>query len=153
MAEVDPIFRKLDGEDPRAFIASANLKRRNLSKGQQAMALAMMYPEPEKGGRGKKSEAKTSQKLGGFSAARLDQARAVLRWSRTKAEAVLAGGEYLDAVLGEMKAEQEQRKSSEQRAAELRLKAADLADLVDEGRMSLSDARGAMLERWNAPTL
>jgi hypothetical protein len=28
-----------------------NLKRRHMSAGQQAMAHAMIYPEPEKGGR------------------------------------------------------------------------------------------------------
>jgi hypothetical protein len=30
--------------------------RRNLTKGQQAMALAMMYPEPDERERGKKGE-------------------------------------------------------------------------------------------------
>jgi hypothetical protein len=42
-----------EGDDPRAFILSMNLKRRHISAGQQAMAHAMIYPEPEKGGRGK----------------------------------------------------------------------------------------------------
>jgi hypothetical protein len=31
------------------------------------MAVAMIYSEPEKGGRGKTSAAKTSAKIGGFS--------------------------------------------------------------------------------------
>ena len=31
-------------------IASTNLRRRNLTKGQQAMALAMLYPDPQQGG-------------------------------------------------------------------------------------------------------
>jgi hypothetical protein len=51
---VEPRFEKLNGADPAAYIVSSNLKRRNLKKGQQAMALAMIYPTPEKGGRGKK---------------------------------------------------------------------------------------------------
>jgi len=35
-------------------IVSSNLQRRN-SKGQQAMALAFIYPEGNKGGRGRKT--------------------------------------------------------------------------------------------------
>jgi hypothetical protein len=50
--------------DPIPFIVSANLERRNLTKGQRAMAMAMIYPEPEKGGRGKKRKPPVS---GGFS--------------------------------------------------------------------------------------
>jgi ParB-like chromosome segregation protein Spo0J len=70
IAGVEPSFTTLNGHDATALIVSANLNRRNLTKGQQAMALAMIYPEPAKGGRGKKA-------LGtdGFSQARLSQAR------------------------------------------------------------------------------
>jgi hypothetical protein len=64
---------------------SANLARRNLSKGQQAIALAMIYPEPERG-RGKKDEAKKVLETRGFSRQRLEQARAVLHHSRALAE-------------------------------------------------------------------
>ena len=74
------------GRDPLAYIVSANLARRNLTKGQQAMALAMIYPDPEKGGRGKNSKLKLP-----FSLMRLSQARSVLRSSRSLAEAVLKG--------------------------------------------------------------
>jgi hypothetical protein len=37
--------RRVVEDDARAFVVSANLSRRNLSKGQAAMALAMIYPE------------------------------------------------------------------------------------------------------------
>jgi hypothetical protein len=37
---------------PGAFIVPANWERRNLTKGQQAMVLAMIYSDPSKGGRG-----------------------------------------------------------------------------------------------------
>jgi ParB-like nuclease domain len=49
LAEIEPRFESLNGHDPLAYIASANLKRRNLTKGQQAMALAMLYPEKRAG--------------------------------------------------------------------------------------------------------
>jgi hypothetical protein len=42
----------LNGQDVRALVVSLNLARRNLKAGQKAMAYALLYPEPEKGGRG-----------------------------------------------------------------------------------------------------
>ncbi len=49
------------------------------------MALAMLFPEPEKGGRGNKRKGGETP---GFSDRRLYDARAVLRYSRELAEAV-----------------------------------------------------------------
>ena len=51
-------------------------------------ATALIYPEPtSKGGRGNKDVGQTSPKSGGFSADRLSDARAVLRWSRVRRKA------------------------------------------------------------------
>ena len=63
-------------------------ERRNLTKGEMAMALAMLLPDPEKGGRGNKTKALETS---GFSRQRLGQARAVLRYSVELAEAVRDG--------------------------------------------------------------
>jgi hypothetical protein len=66
--------------------------RRNLSKGQQAMALAMIYPEGQKG-------KKVVDLVNNFSRARLSQARAVLRYSVPLAQEVMSGNTALnDAV-------------------------------------------------------
>jgi hypothetical protein len=46
IAGVAPTYQELNGHDAAAFIVSANLARHNLSKGPQAMALAMIYPQP-----------------------------------------------------------------------------------------------------------
>jgi hypothetical protein len=94
IAGIEPTVRMFEGDDPRAFILSMNLKRRHISAGQQAMAHAMIYPEPEKGGRGKKS--KNSTETLGFSAMRLSQARTVLSHSRDVAVEILAGTKFLD---------------------------------------------------------
>jgi hypothetical protein len=42
LAGVEPRYERLVDQDPEAFIVSVNLARRNMSKGQQAMALAMI---------------------------------------------------------------------------------------------------------------
>ena len=61
------------------------------------MRLALLHPEPEKGGRGKKKTVEETSTL--FSAKRLQQARAVLRHSRDLALAVRDGPMTLDQAL------------------------------------------------------
>jgi hypothetical protein len=94
IASFEPQFVDYEGDDPRAFIIANNVRRRHLSKGQQAMAVAMLYPEAEtpfdrgkKGGHGKTSS--EPQQL--FSPALLSHARTVLRWSRELANEVMTG--------------------------------------------------------------
>jgi hypothetical protein len=92
LAEVTPHYRVLES-DPTAYVLSANVHRRHLTKGQQAMATALAYPDPtNKGGRGKKSE--TSIKISEVSSAYLTQARFVLRNCRDKALEVLRNSKY-----------------------------------------------------------
>jgi len=45
-----------NGAELIASIASSNINRPHMTKGQRAMAVAMLYPDPEKGGRGKIAE-------------------------------------------------------------------------------------------------
>lgn len=40
LAGVEPTFTSLNGYEPKAYILSANVARRNLNKGQRAMAIA-----------------------------------------------------------------------------------------------------------------
>jgi hypothetical protein len=148
LAQVEPRFERLNGQDPTAFIISVNLARRNLSKGQQAMALAFIYPEPEKAYRGKKSDqAAKLLETKTFSGARLSQARTVLRHSRTLGEAVLAGVEKLDAAIAKVEAEREQAMSTAAQMARLEAEASDLADLVFEERLTLAEAIAALNKR------
>src|SRR5689334_13817340 len=78
IAGVEPQFQRLNGEDVRAFIASTNVNRRHLTAGQRAISLAMLYPEPEKGGRGHRKE--RVDETSTVSAKRLQLARLVLRF-------------------------------------------------------------------------
>jgi hypothetical protein len=78
-------------KDPRDFIISENIQRRHLTKGQQAMAVALIFPEGDERGRGKKGKTTKSAEAADFSATRLRQARAVLHHSRPLAQSVLKG--------------------------------------------------------------
>jgi hypothetical protein len=82
-----------------AALASANLQRRNLTKGQQAVALAILYPEPDKRGRGNKGQTAKLAETADFSRKRLSEARTVLAYSRPLADEVLKGVVSLDDAL------------------------------------------------------
>ena len=75
--------------DPTAYVLSANVHRRHLTKGQQAMAIALIYPDEFERGRGKKGKLDLP-----FSKMTLSQARFVLRHCRDKAEEVLRNAKY-----------------------------------------------------------
>ena len=115
-----------------------------------AMAMAMIYPEPEKGGirvkgqQGAVSETKTASKI---SDARLSQARAILRYSQDLAQQVMNGTKHFDEALQEAQEAIKRRQSSEAVLAELHELAPDLAVLVDEERLSLSEAASALKQR------
>jgi hypothetical protein len=102
IAGVEAATVLFEGDDPRAYIIANNISRRHLTKGQQAMAVALVYPVPEKGGKGKRSRIqegldeprKTFQN-------RLSQARIVFAYSPDLAQAVLAGSKNLDAAYDE----------------------------------------------------
>jgi ParB-like nuclease domain len=99
IAGIEPTTVLFEGDDPRAYIIANNISRRHLTKGQQAMALAMIYPMPEKGGRGKKKTMDETSTL--FSPKRLQLARTVLAHSADLAQAVLAGSKSLDGAYDE----------------------------------------------------
>jgi hypothetical protein len=76
----------------KAFIADKS-EHRNISKGQKAMRIALLWPQPEKGGRGKKGKA---AETAGFNA-----------YSRELAISVRDGTTKLDEALKEVKAARE----------------------------------------------
>ena len=51
LAGIEPRYKLYKG-DPVAFILAANIHRRHLNGGQVALIIALVYPNPEKGGRG-----------------------------------------------------------------------------------------------------
>lgn len=143
LASVEPIFDKLPaGTDLDAYVISLNALRRNCTKGQLAMFVAMIRPESNGRGRGHKS-AETAD----FSQRRLRVARQVLRCNRTLAEAVLKGTTPLDDALKKVQEDQQYQSSDEAKLARLQQVAPDLADQVNEERLKINEAIGALQAR------
>jgi len=96
LAGVEPSFTVFEGDEDavRAFIAEVNLERRDLKKGQKAMALAMLFPNGQRG-RGGNGAVRKALETSDFSRQRLDQARSVLNHSRALAEDVLRELDHL----------------------------------------------------------
>lgn len=142
MVKVEPRFEVMQFEDDeavKAFVADKS-EHRNISKGQKAMRIAWLWPQPGKGGRGNTGAVKEAKKLGGFSDERLRQARAVLAFSQELALAVRDGRTKLDQALSEVKSARDALFSDEAMIARLRSEAPELADLVDENRMKPKEA-------------
>lgn len=164
MAGVEPVFddRIRDDAEARALILSANITRRHLDKGQQAMAHAILYPEPEKGGRGKVKE-RVDETSTVFSAKRLQLARAILRDRNQQFEDAKknGGGAPIDNVAGIMNGSvkfdsayqeaQEHVRAAGMRADRIKkLRATDpeLADEVERGDKELSVAEAEAKQRY-----
>ncbi|EFG8199622.1 hypothetical protein BZU93_30690 [Salmonella enterica subsp. enterica] len=82
--------------DPTAYVLSANIHRRHMTKGQRAMAVAKIYPDPDTAHRGKTSETGKLLETKTFSAAALSQARAVIVYASELAPNVLSGAVSLN---------------------------------------------------------
>jgi hypothetical protein len=127
-AKVKPATVTLNGEDPTAFVLSANIHRRHMNSGQRAVATAMLYPDGGSGGRGKKKAELSSE----FSSRYLRQARSVLRHSKATAEAVLIGAESLSSAYKEARDWERQdaakAEDTSERLAKLRESDLDLAE-------------------------
>jgi len=130
-SEVNSVLYK--GSDIPGFILSENINRRHMTKSQQAISVAKMYPETQKGGRGHKSVLNTE-----FSPEYLSKARLVLREAPDMAEAVLKGALSLTQAYMEIK----QRNNPVDSFNALQERSPELANLVREGDMTLDAAVG-----------
>lgn len=141
IAEIEPRFERLPhGVEPAAYIASANLRRRNLSKSQQAMALAMFYPKPKRG-RGNIDPATKDEVTSSFSNRLIWQAREVVRYSRDElVPLVLSGALSVEKAFAEIQQRQQAAQSEDHKLGRLSRTRPDLADKVREGELTLDAA-------------
>jgi hypothetical protein len=145
-AGVEPTYMLLDGQDATAYVLSANINRRHMTKGQRAMAVAMIYPDDRKGGRGKsdtRKYAETSQ----LSMRLVQQARTVLRHTPDATPLVISGALSLDMAYKNAQDLVRAAEGEQGVMRNLRAKAPDLADQVVEGTLTLSEASAAFHAR------
>lgn len=139
IAGVTPTLRTLDGEDPTAYVLSANIHRRHMTKGQRAMAVARIYPEAKRG-RGNVDPAGKAAEISGFSERLTRQARTVLAHKPDLAANVLAGAVPLDAAYQEAQQEKKKSQGTEAQMANLTARYPELAIKVSEGDLTLPAA-------------
>jgi hypothetical protein len=150
IANVEPRFEELDGKiDAVAYILSANINRRHLGKGQQAMAVAMIQPEPEKGGRGKlsqiheglsKSDKRTMQN-------NVSMARTIIKYAPDMADSVRLGAVALNDAYDVARVRKAKSETSEERLRRLQVSAPDLAAAVVEEKLKLPEAEAVQRKR------
>jgi hypothetical protein len=144
IAGVKPTYKKLNGENQKAFILSVNVSRRHLTSGQRVMAVAMVYPEREHGGRGQigKLSGKTESlgmKAGQFRNL-LSDARTILTDAPDLARLVVAGTMPISAAFKETCDRSGTAKNRDVRLRRLREQRPDLADRVVQNEISIETA-------------
>jgi ParB-like chromosome segregation protein Spo0J len=135
------VTRRPAGEDPVAYIFSTNLNRRDMSKGQKAMVIAKT----------RLLETSNSQaalaRVAGLSQQRISQACMVLKFAPDMADGVAAGSTGLDEAVEEARRRKSAASGKDVQMDRLRAEAQDLADLVKQGKMRLSEAIAALDQR------
>ncbi|MFB6535410.1 ParB N-terminal domain-containing protein [Streptomyces noursei] len=140
IAGVEPRFTTYTGNDPKALILSRNLRRRHISKGQQAMIIALARSFSE-------HSLRHHAKLHHISLTRLSNAVTVLNHSPHLAEQVRTGALTLDAAYNTVRENKARAAAIQAQHNRLREHAPDLAEQVSEGLLTLADATTALDQR------
>lgn len=143
IAGVVPPVKVFEGGDPVAAIISENINRRHLTKSQRAMALAVAYPEPSKGGRGKKNSLVAKE----FSGGQLSQARTILSRAPDLIDIVLAGGMSVEAAYQKARERMSAEEEAVMRVKSLARVSPELAEAVSNGLMEIDAAEKALKEQ------
>lgn len=155
-AQVAPDFTRAALDDPVAFIEGANVERRQLTKGQQAMARVMgrwvtqkMSPPTDPSVSPTAFLGVSLRALGDdqVSRERVRRAAVVLRSSVERAEAVLSGATLLDDAYTKVQDEKRLAESDDEKLARLKEQAPDLAYMVAEAHLTLAGALAELQER------
>ena len=149
LAEIEPKYEHFEGDEDavRNLILGVNLERRDLKKSQKIMLVATVFPEPQRGGRGKQLDPEILKRLKGFSKSkeslqvRLHQARQILPYADL-VDSVLHGTLELDKAYNLAKQRRFASESEAEKMAMLRREAPEIADLVPD-TMTLSQAWAA----------
>jgi hypothetical protein len=111
------------------------------------MALALLYPDGDKRGKGNKGSTRKLALGANFNLRRLSEAREILRHSRALAMQVREGSFSLKDALAQVEQEQLKLQTAEHKLGRLQAEAPDLAELVQDERMPLDEAYAAFEQR------
>jgi ParB-like chromosome segregation protein Spo0J len=142
LAGVEPRFTPFVGDDPVGYVLAANITRRHMSKGQQAMVLARAI----KSGALKQSIRRAEQ-ASGISNSRIAYANVVLEYAPGLADSVLSGTLALDEAYKKARECKDEAAEAERLLTELRDGAPDLADQVTDGQLTPREAFKAWRDR------
>ncbi len=145
-AGTEPITVEWSGEcgSPEAFVLAKHT-RRNVTKGQHAMAVARIYPD---GGRGKgKDPASKTLKISDIATSYVRQARYVLREAPDLADSVTVGAVALNVAYVETHERRRAASGEESRLKRLTEQYPELAELVEQGELTLAGAEAEADER------
>jgi ParB-like chromosome segregation protein Spo0J len=139
-AEIEPETTVLNGNDVLSYILSANVMRRNLTKGQIAMIVA-------KSGLLETNNQKKASKVAKISQSRIAQAFVVVEFAADLIDQVISGGESLDDAYQIALDRKGAANSAEKQLERLREEAPDLAQRVTEEQLKLAEAMTLLRER------
>jgi hypothetical protein len=154
-AGVEPAFEFLEeGQDPVAFIWSANGKRRQMTKGQMAMIAAAAFTvetTENNGQRGRPSKGHAAAaKAAGVSAERFSHSLSVREFAPHLMQEVINGQTSLDEAYKQALANKKAREWRDDGLRMLRGADRDLAQRVEDQEITIEDARRALDERRQA---
>lgn len=139
IAGVEPRIERLaEGIDPVAYIITANIRRRHLTKGQQAVAEALAHPEAS--GVLLSSRTKINRQ-------QINEAREIVAHADL-VQQVMSKAVSFDHALGEARWRDSNAMTAKQRQRQLQNEAPDLAEAVTAGQMSLYAAVMELERRW-----
>jgi ParB-like chromosome segregation protein Spo0J len=139
-AGVVPDYVLLDGQDPVAYILSANIHRRNMTKGQRAMVVARIRLVSNQ-------TVREAANQSGLDHTRIVQANVVLHHAPDLADQVITGSLSLDNAYEEARVRKGRAETYESRFNALKAAAPDLAEMVVEEKLKLEEAQAAEQER------
>lgn len=168
VAGVEPRFEIYEGDDPLGFVVSLNVKRRNLSKQQLAIAAARAWKQAEDEGRtlqsGETARRPSSPKVGepdlitdarshfgamfGVSKNLANMARRVLDYSAELADEVCAGtGKTLEQAYQDATAAERAHKQEAETLTRLRDLAPDLIERIERDELKVAEADAIWRDR------
>lgn len=148
IAAVEPVFVTYDGNDPSGYVLSANLRRRNLTRGQAAMISVRARSGSEQQLRSDPERTTRSvSEQTGLSLGRISQANTVLQHAADLVDAVINGAMGLDEAYDTARENKAKASSAEVQLARLRQEDPELADRVVEGHLTLAGAWAERTER------